>query len=96
MTVNQLKKSWTTAAEKARSNCSMSPICVKATIVLVTEVPMFAPITIGMAYLEYENKSTQIFPYVCNANTTFCLSPNKNWIYLLNFYNTGSNKPDNY
>ena len=67
MTVNQLKKSWTTAAEKARSNCSMSPICVKATMVLVTEVPIFAPITIGIAYLQMEYNSTQKFP-TCNTN----------------------------
>ena len=49
MTVSQLNMSWTVAAAKARRNSFRSPIWVKETIVLVTEVPMLAPITIGMA-----------------------------------------------
>ena len=82
MTVNQLKKSRITPAEKARPNCSMSPTCVNATIVLVTEVPIFAPMTIGTAYLEIRHN--QIF-----VN----FQENK---YLLYFNDSGSHKPDNY
>ena len=52
MTVSQLKTSWTTAQAKARLNWARSPICVMDTIVFVTEVPMLAPITIGIAVLQ--------------------------------------------
>ena len=48
-TVHQLNMSWTVAAEKARWNSSLLPICVIATKVLVTEVPILAPISMGMA-----------------------------------------------
>ena len=49
MTDSQLNMSWTVAAAKALRNSLRSPICVRETIVLVTEVPMLAPMTIGMA-----------------------------------------------
>ena len=43
--------SCTVAAEKALSNSSRLPIWVMATSVLVTEVPILAPISIGTAIL---------------------------------------------
>ena len=48
-TAVMLKKSWMVAAAKARRNSRRWPMCPRLTRVLVTEVPMFAPITIGMA-----------------------------------------------
>ena len=48
-TVNQLKASCTVAPAKARRKSSLSAICPIDTIVLVTDVPMFAPITMGIA-----------------------------------------------
>ena len=48
-TVHQLNISCTVAAENASSNWFLLPICVIATKVLVTEVPMLAPMIIGMA-----------------------------------------------
>ena len=44
-TESQLKLSWTTAPAKARRNSFRSAAWAKETMVLVTEVPMFAPIT---------------------------------------------------
>ena len=41
--------SCTVAPEKARLKVSLSLTCVMATMVLVTEVPMFAPMTMGTA-----------------------------------------------
>lgn len=49
MTVSQLKTSWTVAPAKARLNSFLLPICPIDTIVFVTEVPMLAPMMIGMA-----------------------------------------------
>ena len=51
MTESQLNMSWTVAAANARRNSLRSPIWVNETIVLVTEVPILAPITIGIATL---------------------------------------------
>ena len=48
-TESQLKQSWTVAPAKARLKSFLLVICPIDTIVLVTEVPMLAPITIGMA-----------------------------------------------
>ncbi len=56
MTVSQLKISWTVAAANASLNSSRSPIWAIDTIVLVTEVPIFAPITMGMACLKSPKK----------------------------------------
>ena len=50
-TAKMLKLSCTVAAEKARRNSSGSFIWPRLTMVLVSEVPMLAPITIGMAML---------------------------------------------
>jgi hypothetical protein len=47
-TVIQLKTSLTVAPANARLNSSFFVICPMATIVLVVDVPMFAPITIGI------------------------------------------------
>ena len=48
-TDSQLKMSWTTAPAKARRNSFRSLTWANETMVLVTVVPTFAPITIGMA-----------------------------------------------
>ena len=49
ITLSQLNMSWTVAPAKARRKSFLFVICPIETIVLVTEVPMLAPITIGMA-----------------------------------------------
>lgn len=49
MTDSQLNMSWTVAAANALRNSLRSPIWVNETMVLVTDVPILAPITIGMA-----------------------------------------------
>lgn len=49
ITVNQLNMSCTVAPAKALRNSFLLAICVKETIVLVTEVPIFAPMMIGIA-----------------------------------------------
>ena len=49
ITDNQLNISWTVAPAKARRNSSRSPDWARDTTVLVTDVPMFAPMMIGMA-----------------------------------------------
>ena len=49
MTDNQLNMSCTVAAENALLNWFLSPTCAMETSVLVTLVPMLAPIIIGMA-----------------------------------------------
>lgn len=49
MTHNKLNISCTVAPAKALRNWFLSPICPIATMVLVTLVPIFAPITIGIA-----------------------------------------------
>ena len=49
MTANTLKKSCTVAAAKARLNSLPRLICPMETIMLVTVVPIFAPIIIGIA-----------------------------------------------
>lgn len=41
--------SWTVAAANARLNSLRSPIWVSETMVLVTDVPMLAPMMIGIA-----------------------------------------------
>ena len=48
-THNKLNISWTVAPANARRNWFLSAIWPIATIVLVTDVPMLAPIVIGMA-----------------------------------------------
>ena len=48
-TESQLKQSCTVAPAKARLKSFLLVICPIDTIVLVTDVPMLAPITIGMA-----------------------------------------------
>lgn len=48
-TDSQLNMSWTVAPAKARRNSFLLDECANETIVLVTDVPMFAPMTIGMA-----------------------------------------------
>mmetsp|Transcript_35775 Transcript_35775/g.57460 ORF Transcript_35775/g.57460 Transcript_35775/m.57460 type:complete len:208 (-) Transcript_35775:148-771(-) len=50
-TDSMLNMSWTVAPEKARSSSMRSPACAMLTIVFVTEVPMFAPMMIGIACL---------------------------------------------
>ena len=47
--LSRLNQSCTVAAAKARLNSSLRPMWPKLTSVLVTVVPTFAPITIGMA-----------------------------------------------
>ncbi len=54
-TVSQLNMSWTVAAAKARRKFVRSPIWPNDTNVFVTDVPMLAPITIGMAWLNKIN-----------------------------------------
>lgn len=49
ITAVQLNMSWTVAAAKALRNSLRSPICVSETIVFVTDVPILAPSTIGIA-----------------------------------------------
>lgn len=49
ITLNQLNISWTVAPPKARRNSFLSAIWPRDTIVLVTDVPILAPITIGTA-----------------------------------------------
>mmetsp|Transcript_35062 Transcript_35062/g.88376 ORF Transcript_35062/g.88376 Transcript_35062/m.88376 type:complete len:229 (+) Transcript_35062:967-1653(+) len=49
-TVNMLKQSCTVAPAKARRYSSLSPACAKLTIVFVTEVPMLAPMIMGIAF----------------------------------------------
>ena len=44
-----LKRSWTVAPEKALLNSFLRDICVSETMVAVTDVPIFAPIIIGIA-----------------------------------------------
>ena len=53
-TDNQLNMSWTVAPPKARRNSFFSRACPMETMVLVTLVPMLAPMTIGMACLTYK------------------------------------------
>merc|ERR1711892_839450 len=48
---SQLNMSCTLAQAKAFLNCSLSPAWVKATMILVTLVPMLAPMIMGMAVL---------------------------------------------
>ena len=50
-TVSQLNMSCTVAPAKALLNSPLSEICPMATMVLVTEVPMLAPISMGMDVL---------------------------------------------
>ena len=64
VTANQLKQSWTVAAEKARSYCSLLVMWVRETKVLVMLVPMLAPITMGMAIL------TEMMPEATMDTTT--------------------------
>ena len=48
-TVMKLKKSWQVAIENALTNSSLRPMWASDTIVLVTVVPMLAPMIIGTA-----------------------------------------------
>lgn len=50
MTVSQLNISWTVAAANAKPNSFRFEACIKETMVFVIEVPMLAPITIGIAF----------------------------------------------
>ena len=61
-TESQLKQSWTVAPAKARLKSFLLVIWPIDTIVLVTDVPMLAPITIGMASftVNTEKKNTCI------------------------------------
>ena len=45
-----LKISWTTAADNARSNWADRLMCPSDTMVFVTDVPIFAPMTMGIAF----------------------------------------------
>ena len=47
-TVNQLNMSWTVAPANARRKSFLDTICPMETMVLVTEVPILAPMTIGI------------------------------------------------
>ena len=49
ITASTLKKSWTVEAAKERRNSLLRLRCAIDTIVLVTDVQIFAPITIGIA-----------------------------------------------
>ncbi len=49
MIVHQLNMSWTVAAEKALLNMFLSPAWDNATRVLVTDVPTFDPMIMGIA-----------------------------------------------
>lgn len=49
MTVSQLNMSWTVAPAKARRNSSRFVDWASDTIVFVSDVPMFTPMTIGIA-----------------------------------------------
>ena len=70
-TEDQLKQSWTVAAEKARSNSFASATWVNATNVLVMLVPMLAPITIGMAVAIFNPKYSQSYNAVCYIKEFF-------------------------
>ena len=84
MTVSQLKKSCTTAQAKDFSNLSASLICVIATILLVIEVPMLVPITMGIAYLEikilgFKNRFYTFFKYSYNSIVPSLILGNQNF-----------------
>ena len=59
ITDSQLNMSWTVAQAKALLNSSLSDIWVKETMVLVTEVPMLAPMIMGMAVLTGTSAATK-------------------------------------
>ena len=64
-TESQLNMSCTVAPAKALRNWFLSPDWVRETMVLVTEVPMFAPIIIGMAGLTWSTiKMTRIYKHI--------------------------------
>jgi hypothetical protein len=48
-TARTLKKSWTIAADNASLNSILRLICVRETKIFVTDVPMLAPMMMGMA-----------------------------------------------
>ena len=75
MTVSQLNMSWIVAPANARLNSRWFPDCAMDTNVLVTLVPMFAPMTIGMA------RGTVITEKYMNTyvNTFFILNYVRNW-----------------
>lgn len=58
MTASQLNMSWTVAPANARRKSPTSVIWPMETSVLVTEVPMLAPITIGIACLTSKTEKT--------------------------------------
>ena len=60
-TDSQLNISCTVAPAKARRNSLRSAACASETMVLVTDVPMLAPITIGMA--GSTSKTEKIYTY---------------------------------
>ena len=65
--ISKIVSPWTVAAAKALRNSLRSPICVSETIVFVTDVPIFAPIIIGMAVgtsrTKKCGKNNQLFHY---------------------------------
>ena len=75
MTESQLNMSWTVAAANARLNSSRSADCASATSVLVTDVPTFEPMMIGIA------GST---PRTARRNTQRILK--RDWIVMSNVY----------
>ena len=58
-TDNQLNMSWTVAQAKALLNSFLSDIWAKETMVLVTEVPILAPMIMGMAVLTGTSAATR-------------------------------------
>lgn len=65
ITVIQLNMSRIVAPANARRNWSLSPACVNETMVLVIDVPMFAPIIGGMANLTSITGTRQNKRYMC-------------------------------
>jgi len=72
ITAIQLNMSWTVAPANALLKSALLVICPRATIVLVTDVPMLAPIIIGMAVFTSITGGGNIYIY-----TTGCLKLNK-------------------
>jgi hypothetical protein len=65
--------SWTVAPAKALRNSFLSLACPRETIVLVTEVPILAPITTGIA-LSTDRTTKQVLiktPVYMHENVTY-------------------------
>ena len=56
ITESQLNMSWIVAPANARRKSSADVICPMETMVFVTDVPMFAPIIIGIAWLTLKTR----------------------------------------